>query len=141
METCLFCEIAFGRIPAQKVYETDTVLAFLDIHPVNPGHILVIPKAHYADCLTAPSDTVADLAKTVQKIAPAILKAVGATSFNIGVNCGRDAGQIIFHLHWHIMPRFANDGHRLWSGKAELEVAVSEVAEKIRRQISEYERS
>ncbi|MBI4280786.1 HIT family protein [Candidatus Uhrbacteria bacterium] len=133
MENCIFCKIVNGAIPAQKVYETDTVLAFLDIYPVTPGHLLVIPKEHYEDCLAAPTTVVGELAMAIQKLAPAVLSAVGASAFNIGLNCGRDAGQVIFHLHWHLMPRFADDGLRLWPGKAELEAAVPGVAEKIRQ--------
>lgn len=136
METCLFCEIAAGRIGAQKVYETDTVLAFLDIHPVNPGHTLIIPKAHHTDCLEATPEVMADLATTLKKIAPAVLEAVGASAFNIGVNCGRDAGQVIFHLHWHLMPRFPEDGHHLWKARMEFEGSLDEVAEKIKAALS-----
>lgn len=133
METCIFCEIVKGRIPSHTVYETDTVKAFLDINPINPGHTLVIPKMHCRDFSDATLEVVADLAGVVHTIAPAVAKAVGAEAFNLGVNSGRDAGQIIFHLHWHIMPRFPNDGHHLWKGKAEYAEKLPEVAEKIRK--------
>lgn len=135
MEQCIFCEIVKGTIPSYTVYETDTVKAFLDINPVNPGHTLVIPKTHYRDFSDAPSEVVADLVKTVHKITPAVVKAVGAEAFNLGVNSGRDAGQIIFHLHWHIMPRFPNDGHHLWKGKAAYAEKLPELATKIRQTI------
>lgn len=132
MEQCIFCEIVKGTIPSHTVYETDTVKAFLDINPVNPGHTLVIPKTHYRDLSDASSEVVADLAKTVHKLAPLVVKTVGAEAFNLGVNSGRDAGQIIFHLHWHIMPRFLGDGHQLWKGKTEYAEKLPEVAERIR---------
>lgn len=135
METCIFCEIVKGTIPSYTVYETDTVKAFLDINPINPGHTLVIPKTHCRDLADATPEVVAELAKTVHKIAPTVIKTVGAEAFNVGVNSGRDAGQIIFHLHWHIMPRFSGDGHQLWKGKASYAEKLPELAEKIRKSL------
>lgn len=117
MSDCIFCKIVAGEIPSHKIYEDEQVLAFLDIHPINAGHTLVIPKAHHQDLLDTPSELLARLMRTIVKIAPAIIKAVSASAFNLGVNNGRAAGQIIFHTHFHIMPRFDSDGHKLWHGK------------------------
>lgn len=135
METCLFCEIVKGTIPSHTVYEDDAVVAFLDIRPVNPGHLLIIPKAHVSNYLEAPIETVAMLARVTRQLAPAVLKAVGANAFNIGVNCGRDAGQVVFHLHFHLMPRFPDDGHQLWKGREEYAATLPEVAEKIKQSL------
>ncbi|MBI4133784.1 HIT family protein [Candidatus Uhrbacteria bacterium] len=132
METCIFCEIIKGGIPSHRVFETDSVLAFLDIHPTNPGHTIVVPKVHHAAYSEAPDEVLADLARTVKQIAPAITQAVSASAWNLIVNNGRDSGQIIFHTHWHIVPRFADDGFRHWKGKAEYEEQLPQVAEKIR---------
>lgn len=135
MPDCIFCKIVAGEIPSHKVYEDDTVLAFLDIHPTNPGHTLVIPKAHHNDLLDTPADLLAKLMAVVVKITPAIIKGVGAEAFNLGVNNGAAAGQIIFHTHFHIMPRFTADGHKLWHGKDMNQDEFTKIAEKIRESI------
>lgn len=118
MSDCIFCQIIKGELPCVKVYEDAEILAFLDIHPVNLGHTLMVPKAHYVNILDTPDEVLAKLMATVKKIAPAILKAVNADSFNLGVNNGAVAGQVIFHTHFHIMPRYERDGYKLWGAKA-----------------------
>jgi histidine triad (HIT) family protein len=116
MSDCIFCKIVVGEIPANKVYEDDKVLAFLDITPVNPGHTLVIPKEHYDNLLTLPDDLLCHLAQAVKKIASAVLTATGSSGFNLGLNNGKVAGQLVNHFHWHLMPRFDGDGLELWPG-------------------------
>ena len=101
-----------------KVYEDDEIMAFLDIHPVNFGHTLIVPKEHYVNIADTPTDLLCKLMALVKKIAPAILKATGTNSFNLGVNSGALAGQVIFHTHFHIMPRHQGDGYKLWGAKA-----------------------
>src|SRR3989338_4899982 len=117
MNDCLFCKIIAGELPSHKVFENDKTFAFLDIHPVNPGHTLVIPKNHSRDMEEATLEDVCNVMATIHRIAPGIMKAVGAEGYNVGLNNGRDAGQVVPHLHFHIMPRFAGDGHHLWHGK------------------------
>ena len=132
MSDCIFCKIISGEIPAQRVYENEKSLAFLDIRPVNPGHTLVAPKKHFENLLDAPPDVLVAMMDATQKVAKAILLATGDESFNLGVNNGAVAGQVVFHLHLHIMPRHPNDGHHLWSGK-EYQVGEAEkLAQKIR---------
>ena len=136
MTDCLFCKIIRGEIPAAKVYEDEATFAFLDLKPVNPGHTLVIPKAHAAGIVDASDETLAAVMCTVKKIAPGILTAVGAEAFNLGVNEGAVAGQLVPHLHIHVMPRFPNDGHKLWHGtEASMEDRLA-LAEKIRTNLS-----
>ena len=100
---CLFCKIIAGDIPSTKVYEDDTVLAFRDIAPQAPTHILVIPKAHIpsVDGITAEnSGVVAHIFETI----PQIAQAEGLTGgYRVVSNCGADAGQTVHHLHFHIM--------------------------------------
>lgn len=100
---CLFCKIAAGEIPATKVYEDETILAFRDIAPQAPTHILVIPKTHIpsVDGVTAENSTVvAHIFETI----PAIAKAEGLTGgYRVISNCGSDAGQTVPHLHFHIL--------------------------------------
>jgi len=114
MEDCVFCKIIDGQIPAHKVYEDDKTVAFLDIAPVNKGHMLVIPKKHSKNILEDDLEDLKACIATVQKIAHAVLKATNADGFNLGVNTNRAAGQAVFHTHFHVIPRFEDDGLRLW---------------------------
>lgn len=134
MQDCLFCKIIKGEIPSHIVYEDHEVLAFLDINPVNPGHTLVVPKQHAENYFETSEEDLKHIAATVKQIAPGILRAVGSKGFNLAVNTGAVAGQVIFHTHFHIMPRFEDDGHKLWQRK---EVgSLEEIAEKIQNEIT-----
>lgn len=117
MAECLFCSIASGTIASEKVYEDEKTFAFLDIRPVNRGHTLVIPKAHYANIYDIPSEDFAAVMETVRKLAPSIKKAFDADGINIVMNNDGAAGQLVFHAHVHIIPRFAHDGYRHWHGE------------------------
>ncbi|OGL66347.1 hypothetical protein A2856_01465 [Candidatus Uhrbacteria bacterium RIFCSPHIGHO2_01_FULL_63_20] len=119
MSDCVFCKIISGDIPSHKLYEDDVTLAFLDIHPVNAGHVLIVPKAHFENFAQTPKETVAALMDLSQRLAPAVLKAVGADAFNLSTNNGRAAGQLIAHTHFHLIPRFPTDGHKMWHGSDE----------------------
>ena len=121
MTDCIFCKIIMGFIPSHKLYEDDDVLAFLDIHPVNAGHALIIPKAHHENFATTPLEVVDKLVAVSQRLAPGILKAVGSDAFNLSTNNGRAAGQIIGHVHFHLIPRFPADGHKMWQGSDEFQ--------------------
>ena len=103
MENCLFCKIIAGDIPSTKVYEDETVLAFRDIAPQAPTHILVIPKAHIgsvAEISQCNSNVVAHIFEVI----PAIAKAEGLDNgYRVVSNCGDDAGQTVHHLHFHIL--------------------------------------
>ncbi len=131
MSDCLFCKIVRKEIPAFIVYENGKTIAFLDIKPVNPGHLLVVPKTHYPDFASTPDDAVADVAAAARKLAAATVKSIGADGFNIGVNNGRAAGQLIDHMHLHVMPRFNGDGYELWHGKAYPAGEMERTAQKI----------
>ncbi|MFA6422007.1 MAG: HIT domain-containing protein [Candidatus Buchananbacteria bacterium] len=133
MEDCIFCKIVKGDLPSYKVFEDDDVLAILDIMPVNPGHVLVIPKQHYPNnIIELPEDLACKIVKTIKIITPIILKAVDASDFNLGLNNGKLAGQLINHFHWHIMPRFPGDGHELWKGSEYDEGEITKVLKKIK---------
>lgn len=129
---CIFCKIAAGEIPSHKVYENDRVMAFLDIEPINPGHVLIVPKEHYADMQELPVDLLCELAKTAKHISPAVLKAVKSEGFNLGLNNGEVSGQSVKHFHWHLMPRFKDDGYELWPGKVYAEGEAQEVLAQIK---------
>ncbi len=99
---CLFCKIAAGEIPSNKVYEDDTVLAFYDIEPKAPVHVLIIPKAHLSgarDVTAANSAVVAH----VFEVVPQIAEALGVTDYRLVTNNGVDAGQTVGHLHFHLL--------------------------------------
>lgn len=101
MENCLFCRIAAGEIPSKKVYEDDKVLAFYDIEPQAPVHVLVIPKAHFDSILDADDETVGYM----RGIAAMLTKQLGIdeSGFRLVVNTGKDGQQSVKHLHMHIL--------------------------------------
>jgi histidine triad (HIT) family protein len=121
---CIFCAIAQKRSPAYIVYEDEDTLAFLDIAPLSRGHTLVIPKAH-VDRITdlAPSQyskllsTVTEVCRRVERL---------SRDYNIGVNQGALAGQIVFHLHFHVIPRYPDQTGGFPRERAPLEPAAAE---------------
>lgn len=134
---CLFCKIINGEVPAQIVYEDKSVLAFLDIFPSNPGHVLVVPKKHSENLLDASGEDLRSIISVAPKIAAAVLKGLDYPAFNLAVNNGKFAGQVIPHLHFHIIPRREGDGHELFRGvKAEM-AELQEIQEKLRRNLRE----
>ena len=106
----LFEKIVQGKIPSTKIYETDTVYAFLDINPIHPGHTLVIPKKCYPTLLEIPDELISDVHKATKVVAKAVKEATGCAGFNILQNNGKESGQIIFHYHVHVIPRYSDDG-------------------------------
>lgn len=103
MSDCLFCKIIAGDIPSTKVYEDETILAFRDIAPQAPTHILVVPKVHIADCDAVTPENSALVAHIFETI-PAIARGEGLTGgYRVVSNCGPDAGQTVPHLHFHIL--------------------------------------
>lgn len=131
MET-IFSKILSGEIPCDKVYEDDHTFAFLTIEPVHPGHTLVIPKKWSAGFLDADEETICRLIPTIQKVAKAVKAATGAEGINIYQNEGAAAGQKVFHLHFHVIPRFSSDGLEHWHGKGyESAETAKEIAQKI----------
>ena len=106
---CIFCKIVDGQIPSAGVLETDQAVAFLDIHPVIPGHTLIVPKAHHAHVGDLPDSVAAHAGSLLPRLCRAVQAATGADGFNVIINNGRAAGQTIDHCHWHIIPRFDDD--------------------------------
>ena len=103
MSDCLFCKIIAGEIPSTKVYEDETVFAFRDINPQAPTHVLVVPKAHIADCNGVTAENSAVVAHIFEVI-PKIAQAEGLTGgYRVVSNCGAEACQTVQHLHFHIL--------------------------------------
>ena len=111
---CIFCRIVQGEIPCAKVYEDAHILAFLDLGPVREGHVLVIPKEHHANLLETPDILAPAIFAALRKVGRAVMKAMGATGFNVLQNNFPASGQAVFHVHWHIIPRTDGDGLTLW---------------------------
>jgi histidine triad (HIT) family protein len=109
--SCIFCRIARKQAPASCVYEDEKVMAFLDVRPLNEGHTLVIPKAHYDTIFEIPEELIAYLHCIVKRVSFAVKKAVKADGISIFQQNGKAAGQEIFHLHVHVVPRY--EGQKL----------------------------
>lgn len=128
---CIFCKIVEGTVPSTKIYEDESVLAFLDVNPVNVGHTLVIPKGHFKNIYETPYEIIANMIKTVKNLSEA-LKKTGAEGVNVAMNNDTAAGQVVFHSHVHVIPRYVNDGFELWHGKRGYEEGeAQQVAKKI----------
>ncbi|MCX6798316.1 MAG: HIT family protein [Candidatus Falkowbacteria bacterium] len=113
---CVFCKIITNEITSYKVYEDAKTLAFLDNHPTVPGHTLVLPKTHYPNLEAISEPDLSDLILTVKKIGRLLKDKLGIAGYNIIVNNDPVAGQIVPHLHFHIIPRASGDGLEIWTG-------------------------
>jgi histidine triad (HIT) family protein len=131
---CVFCAIASREIPADILAENETCISFLDAQPLASGHVLVIPKSHAVDILSAPAETVGDLMKLTKRVVAALNTVLQPDGFTIGINHGRAAGQAVPHLHLHAVPRFAGDGGKSIHGAlADMESElVPEIGQKIK---------
>lgn len=110
MKECVFCKIANGEMPAAKLLEDKKVVSFLDINPVNHGHILVMPKKHYETIMDIPGRELAKVMEMVPALAKAVTEVTNADGLNIFQTNKPCAGQTIPHVHFHIIPRHKNDG-------------------------------
>lgn len=111
MNDCIFCRIASGEIPSRKVYEDDLVVAFLDIAPVSPGHVLVVPKAHFNPLWNVPDEVLARLLSVAKRVAKALMdSSLAPDGVNLFQTNGPAAGQTVFHVHFHVIPRKDGDG-------------------------------
>jgi histidine triad (HIT) family protein len=133
----IFSRIASGEIPALKIYEDEETLAFMDINPAGRGHALVISKAEYADLFDIPPEVLAAVTRTVQRVALAIRAALNPDGLNIIQNNGAAAGQVVFHYHVHLIPRWEGDqALRLWkpqpTDQAELRVVADQISQALR---------
>ena len=105
---CLFCSIVAGDIPASRIYQDDHAIAFLDINPWKRGHALVIPRRHVEDVLDA-DEALTEIARAIAATSRLLVERLGADGLNLLSNAGAVAGQEVFHLHVHLVPRYADD--------------------------------
>jgi len=132
----IFARILRGELPSYQVYADEAVMAILDIYPQTPGHTLVMPRNFSANLFEASAEDAAASLAAVRRLAPAVQRAVQAPGVSVLTNTGRDAGQMIEYLHWHIIPRFPQDKvslHRI--GEAATPNDLQAMAERIRREI------
>ena len=135
-ESCIFCKIVRKQAPASIIYEDETVMVFLDIRPLNLGHTLIIPKAHYVDIFDVPESQLSQVHKVAKQVSVAVKKATNADGISIIQQNGKAAGQDIFHLHVHVVPRFEGQKLPRFSDLREVERAkLEEMAKKIKQQL------
>ena len=131
--SCIFCKIVAGQIPCFKLLEDANTIAFMDINPVNPGHALAVAKGHWPTVDVIPSEVLAEVAQTAQKVAKAAFKVLKPHGVNLLQANGEGAGQSVPHLHIHIMPRVKGDDVNLnWQPKPGDMAAIKAVYEKLK---------
>jgi histidine triad (HIT) family protein len=136
---CIFCQILARKIPGSFVFEDDVVAVFLDLYPVNPGHALVVPKGHTDDLLSCLPEVAGRLFEVAARFAPVLVRATGAEGFNVWTANGQAAGQEVFHLHLHVLPRFGNDtfglrfpkGYPRAAPREELDAMAAEIRSRV----------
>ncbi|MCX5863078.1 MAG: HIT family protein [Desulfomonile sp.] len=135
---CIFCRIVAGEVPCTKIFEDDSILAFMDIAPLNKGHFLVIPKEHYGNILETPPDLYGRLASMVAIIARVVQETVSPDGMNFMQLNGKAGNQVVPHLHMHLVPRWVEDGLTIcaWEPIMGDIKDISATAEKIKSKLS-----
>lgn len=133
---CLFCKIIAKEIGSEVVYEDEKVMAFLDINPINPGHVLVVPKNHAEQLTDLQDEDMLAAMVVVKKIMKALLSQPDVDGINVMQNNYSAAGQVVDHVHFHVIPRKEGDGHRHWPGISYKEGEAKAVAEKIKSSLA-----
>lgn len=122
MSSCIFCKIIKGEVPSFKVFENDKVFCFFDINPLTKGHTLVIPKTHYKDIFEIPESDLKEIISVAKNLSIKITKVLGAEGVNLINASGEAAGQDVFHFHFHIIPKYKDDGLKMsewWQSKTQ----------------------
>ena len=133
---CVFCRIVRGEIPCTKAFEDEQTLAFMDINPANPGHVLVIPKEHAPNVFEISGDALAAATRTMQRVARAVQAAMQPDGLSVLQANGPGAAQSVQHFHWHVLPRVAEDGLPInWPLGPGDPSAIAGAAERIRAQL------
>lgn len=133
-ENCIFCKIIAGEIPSTAVYEDDDFRAILDVNPAARGHVIIIPKKHAANIFELDDEDGAKIFPIAKKIAAALMKTYHCDGVNILQNNGEAAGQTVFHLHVHVVPRFYGDGVNIMWKPGETP-NLQEVADEIKKNL------
>lgn len=134
---CIFCKLVAGEIPASKVYEDETTIAFMDLGQLNPGHTLVAVKRHADNLLELTADEAAAAMRTAHRVAQAVNKAFQPPGLTLLQCNGKEGDQTVFHFHLHVLPRWGNDGIGLsWPRKDPARELLEQYAARLREAIS-----
>lgn len=131
---CPFCKIVDGELPSSRIYEDETTIAFLDTRPQNDGHTLVIPKKHYEYIYDVPDEEVAHLHKVAKRVACAVRRGMNSEGISITQHNESAAGQDVFHVHVHVIPRYEGQRlHRIEEIQEAPRVKLDEIAKILRQ--------
>ena len=133
---CIFCKIANGEIPSKTLYEDEDFRVILDLGPASKGHALILPKSHFKDLCDADPEAMAKILPLAGRLGKAMKESLNASGFNVVQNNGASAGQTVFHLHVHVIPRYDGGPEMVaWKpGKEEAE-ELAKTAEKVAAQL------
>ena len=135
-DDCIFCKLANGVFPTNSIYEDDDFNVILDAAPANRGHALILPKQHFDNIFEIDDETASKIMPLAKKIAGAVKKVTGCDGINVQQNNGPAAGQSVFHLHVHVIPRFDDDKFKLvWNPKSFTDEEQAAVAEELRAEL------
>ncbi len=133
---CIFCKIIAGEIPSRTVYEDEDYKAILDVAPASEGHVIILPKNHAANIFELPDKDAEGIMPLAGKIAAAQMKVFGCDGINILQNNGEAAGQTVFHLHVHVIPRYKNDTVNIgWKPNPDME--LDDIYDKLKNQLQD----
>lgn len=133
-QDCIFCKIAAGEIPSRTIYEDDDFRAILDISPASKGHAIILPKNHAANIYELPDEDASKIFVAAKKVAKAMKASMHCEGLNILQNNGELAGQTVFHLHVHVVPRYQEDKVMFsWEHGEPSEAELDETAEMIKK--------
>lgn len=127
-DDCIFCKLANGVFPTNAIYEDDEFKVILDNGPATKGHALILPKEHYANIYEIPDETAGKVMILAKKLATSMTEKLGADGFNLVQNNNPCAGQTVFHFHFHLIPRYENDGQNiLWNPTEPTQEELAEI--------------
>ena len=135
-DNCIFCKIANGEIPSATIYEDKDFRVILDLGPASKGHALILPKPHFKDLCDADPEIMAKIMPLAGKLGKAMKTGLGASGFNVVQNNGASAGQTVYHLHVHVIPRYEG-GPKIvvWTPGKEEVAELEKTAERIKKQL------
>lgn len=127
-DDCIFCKLANGVFPTNSIYEDDDFNVILDVGPATKGHALILPKEHYANIYEIPEETAGKVMILAKRLATKMTDRLGADGFNLVQNNNECAGQTVFHFHFHLIPRYENDGQNLlWNPTSPSQEELAEI--------------
>lgn len=134
-QNCIFCKIIDGQIPSTIVYEDERFRAILDVSPAARGHVIILPKKHAPNIFELPDEDASEIMVVAKKIATAIQKTYNCPGVNILQNNGEAAGQTVFHLHVHVIPRFEEDTVNIGWKQGDMPSDLQEIAQEIKNNL------